>query len=124
MRPRATQRQTADGESFSLACVAAQTQLEMAFYIRPLSHQNAVHHDIAHAAVPARPEMANDAVLLGAQRFNRALRPKVEVVGPEPNDFTTELLKRVRQEQQLARRVDVGALAALPVPGVPDLEAI
>src|SRR6266850_4029141 len=96
----------------------------MAFHIRPLTRQNTVYHDVAHAAVAARSEVANDAVLLRAQRFNRALRPKVEVVGPEPHDFTTQLLKRVRQEQQLACRVDVGALAALAVPGVSDLDAI
>src|SRR6266436_7542730 len=99
-------------------------QLQVAANIGPLRRENAVHDDIARAAVAPDAEMANHAVLLGAERFDGALRSKIEVVRAEPDDLATERVESVAQEQELAGRVHVRALAALAVPRVPDFHAI
>src|SRR3954470_9704237 len=56
-----------------------QPELQMAFHIRPLVSENAVHHGVADAAVAARRVVPDDAVLLRAERLDRALRAEIEV---------------------------------------------
>ena len=68
--------------------------------------------------------MAQHAVLLRAQRLDRALRGKVEVVGAQAHDRAAERVERVRQQQKLADRVDRRTLTALRVPGEADLHAV
>src|SRR5712664_2738145 len=93
-------------------------------HVRPFTRKDAVHHDVARAAVAPDAEMANHPVLLGAERLDGALRSKIEVVRAEADDLATECVERVAQEQELAGRVHVRALAALAVPRVPDFHAI
>src|SRR5438445_4000077 len=107
-----------------LSLVPIEPQLEMPPHIRPLSSEDAVHHDVAGAAVAPDAEMANHAVLLGAERLNGALRSKIEVVRAETDDLAAQRLEGVAQQQELAGRVHVRALAALPIPRVPDFHAI
>ena len=64
------------------------------------------------------------AVLLGAQRLDRALRLEIEVVGAQADDPTAERIERVAEQQPLADRVDAAALPALAVPRVADLDAV
>ncbi len=68
--------------------------------------------------------MANHAVLLGAESFDRALRAEIEVVGPETDDLAAERVEGVAEQEQLAGGVDVGALATLPVPRVADFHPV
>src|SRR5712691_11974003 len=93
-------------------------------HVRPFSRENAVHHHIAHAAVATDAVMANHPVLLGAERFDGALRPKIEIVGPQADHFAGERVERMAQQQQLAGGVDVRALAAAAVPGMADFQAV
>ena len=101
-----------------------QARDEVPLHVGPFGGKDAEHHAVANGAVAASLMMAKHAVLLGADPGDRALRRKVEVVGSQPHDLTVQRLERVRQEQQLARRVDVAALPLRPVPGVADLDAI
>src|SRR5437899_11074303 len=91
----------------------------MAPHVRPLSRENTVHHDVARAAVAADAEVPDHAVLLRAERFDGPLRPEVEVVRPQAHHLATQRVERVTQEHQLARGVDVRALATAPVPRMP-----
>src|SRR4051794_35926727 len=68
--------------------------------------------------------MPQHAIPLRAEAFDRALRAEIEVVGAQADHFAPEFLERVRQEQEFAGGVDVAALRALRVPGIPDLPAI
>ena len=68
--------------------------------------------------------MTNDAVLLGAKRLDRPLRSEIEVVGAETDDLASQGVERVTEEEQFAGGVHVGALNALRVPGIADLDAI
>src|SRR5689334_3510007 len=96
----------------------------MAFHIWPLTLQDRIHHRITGATVAARLVMPEHAILLRAERFDGALRPEVEVVGAQADDGAAESFERVLEQDQLARRVDVRALAALRVPRPADLDAI
>src|SRR6478752_2810931 len=104
--------------------ISFQPEFEMLSDRRPFVAQHAVHDGVADAAVAARPVVADDAVLLRAERLDRLLRAEVEVVGAQAHHLAAELLEGVGEEQQLARGVDVRPLAALRVPGVPDLHAV
>ena len=77
-------------------------------------------------AEPSRrvPKWRMTPSFLCAERFDRALRDEIELVGAKADDLAAELLERVREQQQLAARVDVAALPALRVPRVADLDAI
>src|SRR5205823_8982866 len=75
-------------------------------------------------SVAPQAVVPDHAVLLRPQRCNGPLRAKVEVVRPEADDLAPEGVERVGEQEQLARRVDVRALTALGVPGVPDFHAI
>src|SRR5258708_38824711 len=90
-------------------------QLQVAAYVGPLRRENAVHDDIARAAVAADAEMANHAVLLGAESFDRALRAEIEVVGPETDDLAAYCVAGLAEKGQLAGGVDVGARGTRPV---------
>src|SRR5260221_78251 len=104
--------------------MAGEAELEVATPIGPFRGENAVHHDIARATVAADAEVANHAVLLGAEGFDRALRAEIEIIGPEADDLAAERVEGVAEEEQLAGGVDVGALATLPVPRVADFHAL
>src|SRR2546421_12809971 len=67
--------------------------------------------------------MAQNAVLLRAERFDRALRVEVEVVRAQADHLAVERVERVAEQQQLARGVDVALLPALRVPGPANLDA-
>src|SRR4051794_25348407 len=101
-----------------------QSRRQMFSHVRPLRGEHAVHHRVAHRAVAPRPVMADDAVLLRAERLDCALRSEVEVVGAQADHLAAELLEAVGEEEQLARGVDVAALVARRIPGVADLHAI
>src|SRR5687768_5743214 len=64
---------------------------EMALHVGPLGHEHAVHYRVADRAVAPRPVVADHAVLLRAQRLDRALRAEVEVIGAQPDDLAAEL---------------------------------
>ena len=68
--------------------------------------------------------MAEDTILLGAQRLNGPLRGQVEIVGAQADHLAPERVERVTEQQQLAAGVNVTPLPPLPVPGVTDLDAI
>src|SRR2546428_2097373 len=63
-----------------------QAHFQMALHVRPFRGEHAVHHGVAHRAVAPRPVVANDAVLLRAERLDRALRGEIEVVGAQAHD--------------------------------------
>src|SRR5438445_13816069 len=104
--------------------VTVKSQLEVAPDVGPFTRQDAVHHDVPGGAVAACAVVANHAVTFRAQRLDRPLRPKIEVVRPQAHHLATERVEGVAEQQQLAGCVDVRALAALRVPRVPDLHAI
>src|SRR5256885_6828548 len=104
--------------------IAIQAGLEFALDVRPFGCEHAVHHVIAYRAIAPRPVVPDHPVLLRAQRFDRALRGQVEIVGAQAHDLAAQCLEGVREKQQLAGAIDVAALPALRVPGVADLDAI
>jgi len=63
--------------------------------------------------VAARLVVADHAILLRAQRLDRALRGEVEIVGTQAHHPAFERIERVLQEQELARGVDVALLPVL-----------
>src|SRR5438046_2447383 len=67
--------------------VAGEAQLEVPPHVRPFRCEDAVHHDIARTAVTPRAEVTDHAVLLRPQRFDGALRAKVERVGAQTHDL-------------------------------------
>src|SRR5262245_50208969 len=99
-------------------------ELQMPLHIGPFLDEHAVHHGVADGAVTPRPLAADDAVLLRAERLDSALRAEVEVVGAQADHAAVQLLESVGEEKQLARGVHVGALAALRVPGIANLDAV
>src|SRR5439155_9789554 len=86
--------------------------------------QHAVDHGVAHRAVAAQRVVADDAVLLCAERLDRALRAEIEVVGPQAYDLAFQSLERVSEEKELTSRIHVAALTALCIPGIADLDPI
>src|SRR6185369_421948 len=101
-----------------------QPGLEVALHVGPFAREHAVHDGVAHAAVASRPVAADDAVLLGPERLDRALRGEIEIVGAQAHDPAADFFKSMRKKQELASRVDVAALEALAVPRVADLDAV
>src|ERR1051325_7120738 len=86
--------------------------------------EHAVDHAVANAAVAPQRVMADDTVLLCAKRFDRALRPEIEVVGAQPYDRAFQGFECVAEEEKLARGIDVAALATPCIPGIADLDAV
>src|ERR1041384_2066726 len=104
--------------------ISPQPAFEMTFHAGPLRGKHAVHHGVAHAAVAPRPVMADDAVLLRAERLDRALRREVEIVGAQPHHPAFQRFESMGKKQKLARGVDMASLNALRVPGVAYLDAV
>src|SRR5258708_20488490 len=104
--------------------VTCQAQLQVPLCTRPFRGQDTVHHGIPNSSVSARVMVTYHAILLGAQAFNRALRRKIEIIRAPPDDFAADGFERVFKQQQLARCIDMSALAALRVPGVTNLHAV
>src|SRR5688572_6553060 len=104
--------------------ISLKAQAKMVLDVRPFGQKHAVHHGIAYAAVATRPVVADDAVLLRAERLDRALRAEIEVVGAQAHHFASQFFEAVLEEKQLARGVHVRALAARRVPGPADLDAV
>src|SRR6266850_2694832 len=98
--------------------------LQVPLHVGPLAREHAVHDGVAHAAVAARPVVADHAVLLRPERLDRALGGEVKVVGAQAHDPAFQRFKSMGEEQQLARGVHVATLIALRVPGVADLDAV
>ena len=78
--------------------MAGEAQLKMSFHVGPLASDNTVYHGIAHGAVPARPMMANYAVLFGTQGHDRSLRCEVEVVRAQTDHLAPEGIERVLEK--------------------------
>src|SRR5262245_22742557 len=55
----------------SLLGVAREARLQVALHVRPLRQHHAVHDRIPDGAVAPRPVVADDAVLLRAERLDR-----------------------------------------------------
>src|SRR6185312_2720326 len=104
--------------------MALQPQLQMTLHVRPFSNEDAVDVRVPHRTVLADLVVADHAILLRPQRFDRLLRAEIEVVRPQAHHLATECLERVREEHQLARSVDVRPLPTPRIPGVADLDAI
>src|SRR5438067_9798880 len=96
----------------------------MALHVWPFGGDDAVHHRVAHRAVAARRVVADDAVLLRAERLDRALRGEIEIVGAQADDLAAERVERVAEEEQLAHAVEVRLLPASCVPRVADLDPL
>src|SRR2546423_9082897 len=96
----------------------------MPLHVRPFTRKDAIEDAVAHRRVAPRLVMAENAILLGAQRLNRALRGQVEVVCAQADHFAAKRVERMAEQQTLAAGVDMGALPALRVPGVTDLDAV
>src|ERR1051325_1799460 len=92
--------------------VPREAKLEVALHVRPLGDEDAEHDRVARRAVASSLMVSNDSVLLRAERRNRALRRKVEVVGAETDHGTLERVERVLEEEQLAGGIHVRALPA------------
>src|ERR1700716_313051 len=97
---------------------ARESKLQMAFDVGPFCHQDAVHHTVPSRPIPTRLMVANHAVLFCADGFDGFLGGEVEVVGPEPDDFATERLERVREQKEFARAIDMASLPSHAIPGV------
>ena len=104
--------------------VSHEPPLKMSLHVGPLASEDAVHHGVAHRAVAPRPMMANHPILLRTQPLDRPLRGEIEIVGAQTDHLAAQRVEGVREQQQLAGRVDVAALPALCIPGVADLDAI
>src|SRR5437660_214380 len=104
--------------------IALQSELKVMLDVRPLVGEDAVHDRIADRAIAPRPVVPDHPVLLRSQRFDRALRGQVEIVGAQAHDLAAQCLEGVCEKQQLAGAIDVAALPALRVPGVADFDAI
>src|SRR5438067_10366979 len=96
----------------------------MPLHIRPLRKNDAVHRRAAHRAVAPHGVMAQNAVLLRAERLDRALRPEVEIIRAQSEHLALQRVERMSEQQQLARGVDMALLPALGVPGPADLDAV
>src|SRR5882762_3882317 len=107
-----------------IGCISFQAKLKVMLDVRPLVGEDAVHDRIADRAIAPRPVVPDHPVHLRAQRFDRALRGQIEIVGPQPHDPASQRLERMSEKQQLADRVHVAALPALRVPGVADLDTV
>src|SRR6516225_9324446 len=99
-------------------------QLQVTPDVVPLRRENAVHHRVADRAILPRGVVAEHPVLLRAETFDRTLRPEIEIVRAQTDDFATEGFERVPEEKEFAGGIDVRALTALRVPRVADLHAI
>src|SRR5262245_42969680 len=104
--------------------IALQPELEVALHVGPLAGEHAVHHRVADAAVASRPVVADHAVLLRAERLDRALGAEVEVVGAQADHLAAHFFEAVLEQQELAGGVHVRALHALRVLGVADLDPV
>src|SRR5690349_11411905 len=69
------------------ASTARESRREMSLHVPPLACENAVHHAVTHGPVASREVMADHAVLLGADGFDRALGSEVEIIGAEADHF-------------------------------------
>src|SRR2546427_10771832 len=98
--------------------MAGQPQLEIAPHVGPFGGENAVHHHIARAAVATNAIMSNDPVLLGAERFDGALRAKVEVVGAQTHHVAAERVEGATKQQKLAGGMIMRRLATAPISGL------
>src|SRR5688500_5986893 len=74
----------------SLCSLPRQPSLKMAPHVRPFVSQHAVHHRVAGTSVLAGVEVADDAVAIGAERFDSALRAEVETVGSQSNHLAAQ----------------------------------
>lgn len=61
-------------------------QIEMSPHVRPFARENTVDDAVSDRAVAASLMVPNDAVPLGTQTFDGALRRQIEVVGAEADD--------------------------------------
>src|SRR5258706_10677895 len=75
--------------------MALKAKLEMLLDARPLASEDAVHDRVADAAVAARRVVADHAVLLRAERLDRALRAEIEVVGAQADDLAADFFETV-----------------------------
>src|SRR5687767_14889410 len=72
-----------DALGLAIDRITHQALAQMSLHIGPLARDNAVENSVADTPVAARMMMADHAVFLRAQRLDRALRCKIEIVGAE-----------------------------------------
>src|SRR6185437_12274874 len=101
-----------------------QPQFEMAPHVRPLLRQDAVEYAVPHRAVATKLMPPDHTILVRPQSFDGALRREVEAVGPQRHHAAVQIVECVREQEQLARAVDVAALPARGVPGVADFHTV
>src|SRR5262249_27942764 len=97
---------------------------QVRFYRRPFAGDDAVDAGIPQRAVQGALVAAQEAVKLGSQALDAAPARMIEEMGAEFDGDAIKLLESVREEQELALRVDRGALSALAIPSRADLDAL
>src|SRR5690348_12770760 len=107
----------------SLRAIAVEQEPEVRLHRRPLAVEDAENDGVAAAAVGHQLVIAQDAVLLRTEALDRRTRGMIEPVRAEFDGDAAQRLERVREQEPLAFGVDRGALRALRIPGVADLDA-
>src|SRR5262249_3521587 len=97
---------------------------QVRFYRRPFAGDDAVDAGIAQRAVLGALVAAQDAVEFGSQPLDAAPARVIEEVRAEFDGDAIEPLESMREQQELALRVDFGALGALAIPSRADLDAL
>src|SRR5262245_44756128 len=101
-----------------------QLPVEVRLHGRPFAGDDAVDAGVAQRAVSGDLVVAQNAVELGAQPLDAGSALAVEEVGAELHGDATQRLEGVAEQQELAVRVEVGALHGSAIPGRADLYAL
>ena len=104
--------------------MSGQLVLQMRLDLGPFAREYAVDNGVANRAVATQRVMTDDAVTFRAESFYRILRRMIEIVGAKTDHLASQGFKCVRQQDQLATGIHMGALHGFRVPGVADLDAI
>src|SRR5215468_7256998 len=97
---------------------------QVRFYRRPFAGDDAVDAGIPQCAVLSALVAAQDAVEFGSQALDAAPARVIEEVRAEFDGDAIKLLESVREQEELALRVDFGALSALAIPSRADFDAL
>src|SRR4051812_47718041 len=90
---------------------------------RPFGGGDAVDNSVAQRAVRRDLMTAQNAVLLRAEALDSAAALMIEEMRAEFHRNAVQRFEGVREQQELALRVERPALGALPIPGRADLDA-
>jgi hypothetical protein len=86
--------------------VPFQAQFQVPLHVGPFASQDTVHMGIPGGPVATVHVVTDDAVQLCAQRSNRLLRRKIEIVGPKSHHLAPRRLESRRKQKKFARGVD------------------